>query len=75
MYPTSGAFLWQNLDRGKCNMAIELYNELNGLQVEFTAKPDTSDHFDFSTLYPNDKEELGVPIVVQKGKNNERNKK
>lgn len=56
-------------------MAIELYNELNGLQVEFTAKPDTSDHFDFSTLYPNDKEELGAPIVVQKGKNNERNKK
>lgn len=56
-------------------MAIELYNELNGLQVEFTANPDKSSHFDFSTLYPNDKEELGEPVVVQKGENNERNKK
>ena len=56
-------------------MAIELYNELNGLQVELVSKPDTSSHFDFSTLYPNDKEELGEPVVVQKGKNNERKKK
>lgn len=45
-------------------MLIELYNELNGLQVEFTAKSDDSPHFDFSTLYPDDKEENGAPVVI-----------
>lgn len=46
-------------------MTIEIYNELNGLQVEVDdVKSDT--HFDLATLYPNDKEENGEPIVIKR---------
>lgn len=43
---------------------IEIYNELNGLQVEISDKK-TDKHFDFATLYPNDKEENGEPVVIK----------
>jgi hypothetical protein len=48
-------------------MKVEFYNELNGLDIDITDNDIKNIlHFDFSTFYPDDKEELGEPIVVQR---------
>lgn len=52
-------------------MKVEFYNELNGLDIDITDNDIKNIlHFDFSTFYPDDKEELGEPIVIQRSDTN-----
>lgn len=46
-------------------MIIEIYNELNGIDIDIVENATHIERFDFAMLYPNDKEENGNPIVIQ----------
>lgn len=46
---------------------MEIYNELDNIEIDVTNKEEINplDLFDFSELYPNDKEEFGDPITYE----------
>lgn len=43
-------------------MIIEIYNELNGIDIDIVENATHIERFDFTMLYPNDKEENGSPM-------------